>query len=113
VLIPTITKIAGIRVLAAAVGLWFLQASARSSTMLRAMSIRVLALLCLALAAQAPKPNAENFAHWRDHIRPKASELAFEDCEWKPTFWEAVLEAQARQKPLLLWAMNGHPMACT
>jgi hypothetical protein len=84
-----------------------------SSTMLGVMSIRALAFLGLALAAQAPKPTAENFAHYRELIRPKTSELVFEQCEWKPTFWEAVLEAQVKQKPILLWAMNGHPMACT
>ncbi|HUR27881.1 MAG TPA: hypothetical protein VM509_06830 [Planctomycetota bacterium] len=77
------------------------------------MQIRALAVLALAFVAQAPVPTAENFAQWRDHIRPQAAELGFEDCEWKPTFWEAVLEAQQKQKPILLWAMNGHPMACT
>lgn len=61
----------------------------------------------------APEPSAENFAQWREYIRPKASELVFEDCDWKPTFWEAVVEAQRTGKPILLWAMNGHPMACT
>lgn len=71
------------------------------------------ALLAIALCLQVPQPTADNFAQWRDHIRPKASELLFEDCAWKPTFWEAVVEAQRTAKPVLLWAMNGHPMACT
>jgi len=80
---------------------------------LDSMWIRVLAAFALVLAVQAPKPTEENFAQWREHIRPKASELAFENCDWKPTFWEGVIEAQERSKPILLWAMNGHPMACT
>lgn len=71
-------------------------------------------IIALTLAAQqAPDPNAENFAKWRDYIRPKQAELAFEVLNWKPTFWEAVVEAQQKNKPILLWAMNGHPMACT
>jgi hypothetical protein len=77
------------------------------------MSLSQIAVLALALSFQAPQPTQENFAQWRDHIQPKPSELAFEDCEWKPTFWEAVVEAQQTAKPILLWAMNGHPMACT
>lgn len=67
----------------------------------------------MSFAIQAPVLTSQNFAHWYEFIRPKANELVFEDCEWKPTFWEAVEEAQAKAKPILLWAMNGHPMACT
>jgi len=77
------------------------------------MWTRALVPFALALAVEAPKPTEKNFAEWREYIRPKAAELAFEACEWKPTFWEAVVEAQQRGKPILLWAMNGHPMACT
>jgi len=77
------------------------------------MLTRALTLLTLAVFLQAPEPTEANFAEWRDHIHPKPAELAFEACEWKPTFWEAVVEAQEKGKPILLWAMNGHPMACT
>jgi hypothetical protein len=69
--------------------------------------------LLLALSAQVPVPSEENLAQWSEFIRPKPAELAFEGCGWKPTFWEAVLEAQEEAKPILLWAMNGHPLACT
>lgn len=71
------------------------------------------ALLLAATLLQAPAPTEANFAQWRDFIKPKASELSFESCDWKPTFWEAVVEGQRTNKPILLWAMNGHPMACT
>ena len=27
--------------------------------------------------------------------------------------WDAVIEAQARDKPILLWSMNGHPLCNT
>jgi len=77
------------------------------------MLFRVLTLLAVALSFQLPEIGESNFAQWRDAIRPKASELAFEDCDWRPTFWEAVVEAQSKGKPILLWAMNGHPLACT
>ena len=77
------------------------------------MIFRALFPLAVAVSLQFPEIDESNFAQWRETIRPKPSELAFEDCDWKPTFWEGVVEAQATAKPILLWAMNGHPMACT
>ncbi|HVL39290.1 MAG TPA: hypothetical protein VM328_07850 [Fimbriimonadaceae bacterium] len=68
------------------------------------------ALLALALCGAA---NDSKFEEMRDYIRPKPNELQWEGVEWKPTLWSAVVEAQQKDKPILLWAMNGHPMACT
>ena len=64
--------------------------------------------------ACAPAAVADlDLAEYRAMIRPSDEELSFESIGWKPTFWEAVTEAQATGKPILLWAMNGHPLACT
>ena len=30
-----------------------------------------------------------------------------------PTYAEGVAAAQSQRRPLLLWAMNGHPLGCT
>ncbi len=73
----------------------------------------MVAFSLISIAGQTPAPSAENLAQWMAYIRPKASELAYEASEWKATFWEGVVEAQQKNKPILLWAMNGHPMACT
>jgi hypothetical protein len=70
-------------------------------------------LLALILGSQSPAITESNFEHWRDFIKPAAHELKFEEVSWRPTFWSAVVEGQTRKKPILLWAMNGHPMACT
>jgi hypothetical protein len=79
-------------------------------------------LLALAAAAgqsgqQPDSPptqlNDKTLAKWRDFIRPSADELCFETAEWLPTFWEGVIAGQQQDKPILLWAMNGHPLACT
>ena len=78
-----------------------------------AVLIKFATIAALALAAQAPTPTDANLGQWLAYIRPKAEELVFEQCDWKPTFWEGVVEAQKSSKPILLWAMNGHPMACT
>ena len=51
------------------------------------------------------------FEKLRDAIRPTDEELVFMKVGWRPTFWDAVREAQETDKPILLWAMNGHPLA--
>jgi hypothetical protein len=72
--------------------------------------------LVVALAA-AEGPPAElsdaTYARWRDLIRPRDAERCFETVHWLPTFWDGVMTAQQEDRPILLWAMNGHPLACT
>lgn len=68
----------------------------------------------LAIGAEpAAELNDKNYAEWRDRIRPKAVEQSYETVNWFATFWDAVVAAQKEEKPILLWAMNGHPLACT
>ena len=69
--------------------------------------------IVLAGFAAPPELNDRTYAHWRDHIRPKPEELSWQAVPWQATFWDAVVEAQRQDKPILLWAMNGHPLACT
>ena len=52
-------------------------------------------------------------ADWRDLIKPKSADVCFKTVNWLPTFWDGVMTAQKEDKPILLWAMNGHPLACT
>jgi hypothetical protein len=73
-------------------------------------------MLVVALAGAEGAPvelNDITFASWRDCIRPKAAERCYETVHWLPTFWDGVMTAQKQDKPILLWAMNGHPLACT
>jgi hypothetical protein len=65
-------------------------------------------------AADPPGPLSDKtFAEWRDRIRPKTDDLCYKSVDWLPTFWDGVMAAQKADKPILLWAMNGHPLACT
>lgn len=57
--------------------------------------------------------NDKTFVQWRDRIRPTSQELCFKTVDWLPTFWDGVITAQKEEKPILLYAMNGHPLACT
>ncbi len=66
-----------------------------------------------ALSAPSLPLDEESIARWRDIIRPTSEELRWQEIPWRPSFGEGVLEAQAKELPLLLWAMNGHPLACT
>ena len=50
---------------------------------------------------------------WRDYVLPKPQGLGYQSIPWRASFWDAVVEAQEKDKPILLWAMNGHPLACT
>lgn len=50
---------------------------------------------------------------WTAHLSPTADELAWEAVDWLPSYAEGVAAAQAQRRPLLLWAMNGHPLGCT
>jgi hypothetical protein len=70
------------------------------------------------LAAGSPRIDTpaltdENFAQWRDFIRPKPQECRWEQIPWQTSLWEAAVMASKQDKPVLLWAMNGHPLACT
>lgn len=80
-------------------------------------------VLCQALSAQDdPGPNSipdpvqlteDRFAEFRDYIRPSGQELQFIEVGWRPTLWQARREAQKKNKPLLIWVMNGHPLGHT
>jgi len=57
--------------------------------------------------------NDKTFDKWRDRIRPTNEDVCYKTVDWLPTFWDGVIAAQNDEKPILLWAMNGHPLACT
>ncbi len=74
----------------------------------------------LLTAAAEPPPveadidlTAANYIVWRDHILPAQSEMAWAEIPWLSTFKDGILAADAAEKPLLFWTMNGHPLGCT
>lgn len=54
-----------------------------------------------------------SFAAWRDHIRASPEDRSWADLPWQTTFHDGLVEAREQGRPLLLWAMNGHPLGCT
>ena len=59
------------------------------------------------------KLDETTYKTWLDFILPKPAELQWQAPAWRPTLWDAVVEGHQVEKPILLWAMNGHPLACT
>lgn len=47
------------------------------------------------------------------YLVPGKDALAFRSIPWQPSLWDAVVAAHEEEKPILLWAMNGHPLALT
>jgi hypothetical protein len=72
------------------------------------------ALLVGSLAlAVAPDLNDDTFESLCDAICQREEELAFLKIGWHESFYSAVNEARETNRPVLLWAMNGHPLGCT
>ena len=67
----------------------------------------------IVMVASAPELSDSTLNHWRDYIRPSAQEQAFLEIPWRESFFTAVKEGQEKDRPILLWAMNGHPLGCT
>lgn len=61
----------------------------------------------------AAELTVESLETWANEIKPTTEELSFLKINWRPTLWQAVDEARQVGKPILLWAMNGHPLGCT
>jgi len=83
---------------------------------LRTLALIVAVTLPTALVADEFKEKEltdANYAKWRDHVLPRNWELSYRRIPWRTSFWEAVIEAQARDKPILLWTMNGHALCNT
>lgn len=78
------------------------------------------ALLCLLpQSVQSPAETGTpatlteaNFDALLIRILPEAAELEWEAIGWRPSLAAAIVEARAAEKPILLWAMNGHPLGC-
>lgn len=63
--------------------------------------------------APPPPPTAKDYLQWMAAIEPNATELAYQQVEWRTAFWPAVQEARELGRPILFWTMNGHPLGCT
>ena len=58
---------------------------------------------------RAPKISDANLDKWMRFVQPGADELGWQQIRWHRNLSEAAAEAKELNRPLLLWAMNGHP----
>ena len=70
--------------------------------------LRKLTLLLVACSA-----SAQDIDTILGHVLPKEDELAWRAIPWRSTLWDGVRDAHRTRKPILLWAMNGHPLGLT
>lgn len=73
----------------------------------------VVAVLAHSLAGFGQAPTEQNWNQLWGRIVPAAREMAWLDLDWNVTLWDAVQKSKAVDKPILLYAMNGHPLGCT
>jgi len=83
---------------------------------LKTLTLIIATIIPTAVAAdefQEKELTAANYVKWRDHVLPRNWELSYRKIPWRTSFWDAVIEAQATDKPIFLWSMNGHPLCNT
>jgi hypothetical protein len=68
------------------------------------------ALLCLALTAGTGPLEEKTFAALHRELVPTAAEQKWLRIPWHVTLWDAIVAAQKEDKPILFYAMNGHPL---
>ena len=68
-----------------------------------------------AVAAQDGPPvlDEKSYKSWIEFLRATPEELKWEKLAWRTELGAAAQEARALQRPILLWAMNGHPCGLT
>jgi hypothetical protein len=67
----------------------------------------------IAARGQVPVLDDQSFERWRDYVRPQSKEERYLEIPWRESFYIAINEARETDRPILLWAMNGHPLGCT
>lgn len=76
------------------------------------MRATISALLSCACAVGQVDSHAALERHL-EAILPSAGERAWLSIPWQPELRKAVLAAKDANKPIFLWAMNGHPLGQT
>jgi len=85
----------------------------RVMTTTRPVAALALCLCAASLAAQTTPETQSELDTWLAYVLPKPDELAWRKIPWRYELGTALVEAKQQNKPVLLWAMNGHPLGCT
>jgi hypothetical protein len=73
-----------------------------------------LLLAIFPLAAHGAEPiGPAQFTKLHGLIKPALNEEKWVQIPWHTDLWDARKQAAREGKPILLWEMDGHPLACT
>ena len=62
-------------------------------------------------SVMAEQPLAQEEVEWlRTNLKPGSE--AWRDVGWNPSLIDAQSIAVEKKRPLLIWAMDGHPLSC-
>jgi hypothetical protein len=64
-------------------------------------------------ARAIPRLDDTTFDELWPQIVPRPNELEWLEIPWLGVLADAVAQARQADQPVLLWAMNGHPLGCT
>ena len=63
--------------------------------------------------AQTLELNEKNYKTIRKTLTSSRDESGWRKISWRANLGEAIIEARKKNKPILLWMMNGHPCGMT
>ena len=84
-----------------------------ATTPATAMLRPAMMICCVLCAIPAQGLDAAAFARDLAAIVPREGDLDWRAIPWQAELRSALAEASRAQKPVLLWAMNGHPLGQT
>lgn len=75
------------------------------------MSVHTALATGFLLLAAPPNENLtwKNYDKFQAAVDVKPGDLAWQQVEWKDGFWDGLVEAQAKDKPILYWIYEGDP----
>jgi hypothetical protein len=53
------------------------------------------------------------YAKVRDQVLPSAAEGSYRTIAWRNSVLQGVVDAQKKDRPVMIVLMNGHPLGCT
>lgn len=80
---------------------------------IRLLAVALLGLGCGSLLHSTDPIAPGEFRQLQALIKPGVNEDKWATIPWGVNLWEARRQAARLGKPILLWEMDGHPLACT
>jgi hypothetical protein len=77
------------------------------------LGLLLLAASIMQGADQKPPPLDAEYAKCRDRVLPSPAEQSYRKIDWRTSVLHGVVEAQHRDRPVMIVLMNGHPLGCT